>query len=280
MNGQSDIAIARSARELLRRYPDGMTPRQLVRNLLRSKVSSSPLARGIVAELLSGRPEFEELDGRWFLADSESPVVDDARFVVVDVETTGCLAAGNRIIEIAAFVVVGGRIAEGISTLINPGHPIPPEITHLTGITDAHVEDAPLAAEVMPELLDFISDAVFTAHSAGFDLGFINGELALCGLPPIKNEILCTVKLARRAFPGFNSYGLDSLVAGLGLHLDTAERHRARGDAAITAELLLLCIDRLKQSGVGTLEQALRFTAMPVKSARGIIEKSLQSHLE
>jgi len=258
-------AMIFAARDLLRAHPDGLTPKRLVRSLMRLKNTPDPIAEKLAAGLLGGLPEFEFTGERWQLACPEPVRLDTVPFVVVDVETTGGRPGYNRLIEVAAFRVIGGRITAGMTRLINPGRPIPLQISYLTGIYDVHVADAPPAEEVMPGFFEFLGDGIFVAHSARFDFGFLNAEAALCGLPFMRNETLCTVKLARRAFPGERSYGLDRMIEKFSIEIDPRERHRGHGDAWAAAKLLILCLERLAPAGITTLDHLLRFTAMPPK---------------
>ena len=86
--------------------------------------------------------------------------LDEATFVVTDTETTGVRAGDDRIIELAAVKVRGGTIIDRFTRLINPERHIPGRITRYTGITDAAVFDAPTAAQVLPDYLDFLGDGV------------------------------------------------------------------------------------------------------------------------
>jgi DNA polymerase III epsilon subunit family exonuclease len=257
--------LVADARDMLRAHPEGLTSKKIARKLLHLKSAPDKLADALIKELLGGREEFECDGVHWRLAARNPVDLNDVPFVVVDIETTGGHSETNRVIEVAAFRVYGGRIVAGMTKLINPGRPIPLQISYLTGIYDVHVAEAPAAYEVMPGFLDFLGDSIFVAHSARFDFGFLNSESARCGLPPICNETVCTVKLARRVFPGEVSYGLSRMIERFSIEIDPRERHRGHGDAWATAKLLLLCLDRLRGAGVTTLDELLTVLAMPPK---------------
>ncbi|MFA6449456.1 MAG: exonuclease domain-containing protein [bacterium] len=258
-------------RDMLRAYPEGLTAKRIARKLLHLANAPGPIANVLVSEILGDRPEFEFRENKWHLSPRDAVSLDAAEFVVVDVETTGGRPTNNRVIELAAFRVSAGRISESMTTLINPRQLIPFDITCLTGIRNEHVADAPFAEEVMPGFMNFLGDAVFVAHCARFDFGFLNAEAARCGLPPICNEVVCTVKLARRSFPGENSYGLDRMIERFSIEIDPKERHRGHGDAWAASKLLLLCLDRLREAGSGTLDELLTVVAMPPKRAAKIL---------
>ena len=153
----------------------------------------------------------------------------------VDLETTGMHAEGDRITEVAIVRVdldpAGGppRVTEW-SSLVDPGVPIPPVIQVLTGITDAMVAGAPAFADVAGHIEAHLDGAVFIAHNARFDHGFLKHAFARINRP-ITTRALCTVRLSRRLYPDAQGHGLDALVARHGL-TNTA-RHRALGDARV-----------------------------------------------
>jgi DNA polymerase III subunit epsilon len=185
-------------------------------------------------------------------------LLDEVPFVVTDTETTGTQAASGRIIEIGAVRVQGGEIVDTFAELINPGRAIPRFITDLTGITTAMVYGRPTAEEVLPGYLAFLSDGVFAAHNLSFDLGFINAELRRGGLDELKSGTVCTLRLARRLLPGLRSKGLSSLADFFGLKFNG--RHRALGDAEVTARILIAFLERLRRDhGVSTLAELFLF---------------------
>lgn len=159
--------------------------------------------------------------------------------VMLDFETTGLSpAAGDRITEVAALRIVNGEIAERFVSLVNCNVRISSFITQLTGITQAMVNAAPPASEVVPELLRFIGSDALSAHNASFDAKFLLAESRLLGLAPQHEHLICSLKLSRRIFPGLRSYQLGALASGLGIRFRSAA-HRAEADAEVSAQLLL-----------------------------------------
>jgi len=151
----------------------------------------------------------------------------------VDLETTGTRAAGDRVTEVGIVRVEadpdGGppRVREWAS-LVDPGEPIPPVIQAITGITDAMVRGAPLFGSVAGAIAHQLEGAVFVAHNARFDFGFLKHEFARAGRD-FTAKVLCTVRLSRRLFPEERAHGLDAVIERHAL--DVPERHRALGDA-------------------------------------------------
>lgn len=156
-------------------------------------------------------------------------------YSIIDIETTGGHASGNRIIEIAIYNFDGENIVDSYHTLINPERRIPPFITSLTGISDEMLVDAPVFRDVAKEILSFTQDSIFVAHNVNFDYTFVKKELAAIDIP-FNRPKLCTVRLSRKIFPGLPSYSLGNLCGSLSI--DIQDRHRATGDAAATTQLL------------------------------------------
>ena len=123
----------------------------------------------------------------------------------VDLETTGTAPGADAITEIGIVRVAADpgdaslAVAEW-STLVNPGVPIPPAIQALTGITDAMVRDAPSFEAIADEVAARTAGAVFVAHNARFDYGFLKHAFARLNRA-FTARVLCTVKLSRRLCP-------------------------------------------------------------------------------
>ncbi|WP_313706296.1 3'-5' exonuclease [Massilia sp.] len=159
--------------------------------------------------------------------------------VMLDFETTGLSPAmGDRITEVAALRIEGGRITERYVSLVNCGVRIPSFITGLTGITQEMVDTAPPASRVVPELLDFIGADTLSAHNASFDEKFLLAESARLDRACAHAALVCSLKLSRRVFPGMASYKLGQLSRQLGIAFRSAA-HRAEADAEVAAEVLI-----------------------------------------
>ena len=154
----------------------------------------------------------------------------------VDLETTGTGAADDAITEIGIVRVEADPAGESPpavsewSTLVHPGVPIPPAIQALTGITDAMVRNAPPFSAIADEVAARIAGALFVAHNARFDYGFLKHAFAREGRA-FTARALCTVKLSRRLFPLAERHNLDSVIERHALPRDG--RHRALGDARV-----------------------------------------------
>ncbi len=173
----------------------------------------------------------------------------DHTWVVVDVETTGGRPAGDdRITEFAAVVVAGAQVTDEFSALVHPGRPIPSWITHLTGIDDRMVAHAPSFGDIAPAVASLLARGTFVAHNASFDWGFVSSELARSGVAVDDAPRVCTVRLARRLLRELPRRNLDAVCQHYGITIEA--RHRALGDAAATARVLLHLLDDLGRLGV------------------------------
>jgi DNA polymerase-3 subunit epsilon len=148
----------------------------------------------------------------------------------VDLETTGTAAGADRVTEVGIVRIdEGARVSEW-SSLVNPECSIPAAIQALTGISNAMVAAAPTFRQIADDVAAQVGGAVFVAHNARFDYGFLKHEFARLGRS-FTAKVLCTVKLSRRLYPDAGRHNLDAVIARHSLA--AADRHRALGDARI-----------------------------------------------
>jgi len=178
--------------------------------------------------------------------------LDSETYVVFDLETTGFSPVHNRIIEIGAVKVGGGKIIERFSTFVNPEVPIPYRIEKLTGINDGMVMDARTITAILPEFLEFCEGCVLVAHNAGFDMGFILENAKREGLTADFTYI-DTVGISRMLLTDQSKHTLDAVAKRLGVSLEN--HHRAVDDAEATAEIFLKFLPMLLEKGADTLEK-------------------------
>ncbi|MFC0100097.1 DEDD exonuclease domain-containing protein [Micromonospora marina] len=180
-------------------------------------------------------------------------------FVVVDLETTGGTPDGGGITEIGAVKVRGGEELGVLATLVNPGVPIPPFITVLTGITQAMLLPAPPIEQVLPSFLEFVSDAVLVAHNAPYDVGFLKAACAKHGYRWPNPRVLDTAALARRVLT--RDEVPNRKLGTLAAYFRTATQptHRALDDAKATVDVLHGLIGRLGGHRVDTVGEAIEF---------------------
>jgi len=101
-----------------------------------------------------------------------------AKLAIVDTETTGTSFSHDRIIEIGIVIVENGKIIEKYQTLLNPERYIPEFISEITGIREKDLENAPTFAQIKDEVALLLKGAIFVAHNARFDKGFLKAEFA------------------------------------------------------------------------------------------------------
>jgi DNA polymerase III epsilon subunit family exonuclease len=178
-------------------------------------------------------------------------------FVVFDLETTGCSTPPCRIIEIGAYRVRGGKVADEFQTLIDPETPIPYFIMNLTGITNDMIYGAPKFADVAHDLLNFIGDSVLVAHNSGFDMRFLNVEIGrLFKGYRVANPCLCTVQLSRKLLPDIRNHKLKTVAEHYSI--DLTNHHRASADAYATAHIFVNLLAKLSDNGVNDLAAVRR----------------------
>jgi DNA polymerase III epsilon subunit family exonuclease len=181
--------------------------------------------------------------------------VTETTFVAFDFETTGLYPSRDRIIEFGAVKFRDRAEIDTFDALVNPGIPIPVEAGDVSRITDEMVQDKPPIGEVLPQFVDFVSDAVLVAHNAEFDMGFLRTALQETGLGDIRNNLIDTQILAQRAFPRQKSYSLQNLVQEL--QLTGGNAHRALDDSRMCMRLFHACAEELSFMGEITLEEVL-----------------------
>jgi DNA polymerase III epsilon subunit family exonuclease len=188
-----------------------------------------------------------------------SRLLKDLDFVVVDVEATGAKTPPNRLIELGAYRIRGGRIVDKFMSLVNPEIPIPRFVATLTGISNEMVKRAPVFADLAPLWLDFVSDSVLVAHNAPFDTSFLNHEISrVYPGNRMVNPHLCTVRLSRRAMPELLNHRLDTIANHFSIPI--VSRHRAGSDALATAEIFLILLTELEEThGIKDLAGARNF---------------------
>lgn len=163
------------------------------------------------------------------------------REIVFDTETTGLdPKTGDRLVEIGCVELMG-RIPTGetFHAYYNPQRDMPAAAEEVHGLSAAFLADKPLFADGADALLEFLGDAPLVAHNAGFDFGFLNNELALCGRTPIALErMVDTVAIARKKHPGAKA-SLDALCTRYGIDRSHRVKHGALLDAELLAQVYL-----------------------------------------
>jgi DNA polymerase III epsilon subunit family exonuclease len=190
--------------------------------------------------------------------------LERASFVVVDLETTGLRPGSSRICEIGAVRVRELELEEDFELLVDPGVPLGPTISALTGLRDADLRGSPHPAIAVRRFLEFAGDAVLVAHNARFDLSFLDRETERLTGARLAGPVVDTVGLARRLLAGRTQRaGLSSLAQFFGTAAQPC--HRALPDAQATAEILIQLIGLAQERGALTVADLVDLAAPRVR---------------
>ncbi|HET7923179.1 MAG TPA: DNA polymerase III subunit epsilon [Gammaproteobacteria bacterium] len=166
------------------------------------------------------------------------------RQVVLDTETTGLeTTEGHRIIEIGCVELIDRRVSGRTwHQYINPERDVEQGALDVHGISNEMLVNKPRFAEIADEFLKFVVGSELIIHNAGFDIGFINHELALLGASESditqQCAVLDTLTLARRMHPGQKN-SLDALCKRYNIDNSGRQLHGALLDARILADVYL-----------------------------------------
>jgi DNA polymerase III subunit epsilon len=257
--------------ELVEERRGAVSAEEAARVLFALRQAPEGLARSLLEDVVAGDSRLAWRGGAVTLAGepgADSPL-ELARFVVVDLETTGLRAGQAKICEIGA-VRIEGLVPTGIfETLVHPGRPLPLLVSSLTGIVDADLRDAPASGPAVRKFLSFAGDAVLVAHNARFDLAFLDREVERLTGRRVAATVIDTVGLARRLLAGrFARASLASLSYFFGTSVQPC--HRALPDAQATAEILVALIGLAQERGAETVAD---LSALSAPKARQVYAK-------
>ena len=212
------------------------------------------------------------------------------REIVFDTETTGFEPSdGHRIVEIGCVELIDHfPTGKTFQAYLNPERDVPIESQRVHGLSNEFLADKPFFAAVVEEFLAFIGEAPLVIHNAGFDIKFINAELARLERAPISlARTIDTIEIAKRKVPGAR-YSLDELCKRFGVDLTARSKHGALLDADLTAQIYLELIGgRQRGLALAPVEIAAeaedafsgRARPRPEKLAPRISETEIAAHL-
>lgn len=157
-------------------------------------------------------------------------------YTVVDTETTGLDPQADRLIEIAAIRVRAGKEVARFETLVKPGCKLSKAIVDLTGITDGELTNAPEPQDALQQFIDFLKDDIIVAHNANFDVNFLYDSMQHCGMKPLENNFVDTMRLAKCIRPDLSNYKLATLAKAY--RIAQPKAHRALADCETTMAVL------------------------------------------
>ena len=162
--------------------------------------------------------------------------LDDATYVVFDIETTGFSIDFCEIIEIGAVKLQNGMIVDSFSEFVKPTRKISEFITELTDITNEMVADSDIIENVIKRFKDFIEGSVLVAHNAKFDTGFIYATMKKYGIFEKEYPCIDTLELAHVLYGDtLKKFNLGQLAKSL--KVDVEQLHRAIHDARTTTNV-------------------------------------------
>ena len=225
---------------------------------------SDGLAASLIEEVIAGDSRVTCTGGAVSLtAPRDDPLLEDAVFVVFDLETTGLSSARDQICELGAVRVRALELADSFQSLVDPRVALPEPIARLTGLREEELRGAPGIGHVLERFLAFAGDDLLVAHNARFDQRFLEQQLLVRHGRRLSEPPLCTAALARRLLEGRRRrVGLASLANFFGV--GTEPCHRALPDAEATAEILVHLIGLAQEIGARRLSD-LRALAAPRK---------------
>lgn len=157
-------------------------------------------------------------------------------YTVVDTETTGLDPQADRLIEIAAIRVRAGKEVARFETLVKPGRKLSKAIVDLTGITDGELTNAPEPQDALQQFMEFLKDDIIVAHNANFDVNFLYDSMQRCGMKPLENNFVDTMRLAKCIRPDLSNYKLATLAKAY--RIAQPKAHRALADCGTTMAVL------------------------------------------
>jgi DNA polymerase III subunit epsilon len=173
--------------------------------------------------------------------------LSNCRFAFLDLETTGLSPwFGDRVCEVGIVQTVGKRIKGTYQQLVNPERPLSLAAASTNGLSDVDLRDAPVFAEIAPDVEARLRGAVIVCHNARFDLQFLDSEFRRLGAEIVAPNLIDTLLVAREHFD-FSSYTLASVAENF--NIQNPDAHRALADALTMKGVFFAMMDALKPLG-------------------------------
>jgi DNA polymerase III subunit epsilon len=177
----------------------------------------------------------------------------EARFVAVDVETTGLDPSRDEVVSFAAVPIEGGRvIARGtVRGLVRPGSPPPGGSIEIHGLRAADLAAAPPSEQALAPLAAALRGRIPVAHAAWVERSFLRPRGV--GMPRriLDTAVLWRALCLERGEGDPGTLALSDIAARLGLPAHRS--HDAEGDALTTAQAFLALATHLESHGRGTV---------------------------
>ncbi|MGH3133655.1 MAG: exonuclease domain-containing protein, partial [Gaiellaceae bacterium] len=248
--------------ELVQARRGAVAAEEAARVLFALERAPAALAHSLLADVVQGDARLTWLGTRVGLDGEPSggTPIEEAEFVVFDLETTGLSASRCRICEIGAVRVRSLAVEDTFETLVDPGTALPSYVAGLTGISDADLRRAPRSELAVRRFLSFAGDAPLVAHNARFDLAFLEHEVDRLTHRRVAAPIVDTVWLARKLLQRRSGrFSLAHLAHFFGT--STEPCHRALPDALATAEILIGLLGLAQERGARTVADVIALAA-------------------
>jgi DNA polymerase-3 subunit epsilon len=166
-----------------------------------------------------------------------------SRQIVLDTETTGLSAEnGDRVIELGCVELFNRKLTgNDLHIYFNPERESHEDALKVHGLTTDFLRDKPKFATLGNDIVEYLRDAELIIHNAAFDVGFLNKELELAGLPPLRSfvgDVTDTLAMAKTVYPGKRN-SLDALCDRFGVDRSNRTFHGAKLDAQLLADVYI-----------------------------------------
>lgn len=194
-----------------------------------------------------------------------------ARFCVLDVETTGLDPAKDEIISFGSVPIDEARIrpAGAVNFLVKPRCSVDPKSVKVHNIRNCDLQDQPYLQDRVQDIEAVAEGRFLVAHSAWLDGAFL-AKVAKNRASALLSPMIDTARLAKRCLEcpptGRADISLEYALTLLGLPVHAP--HTALGDAMTTAQLFLALAHRLSRDKVVSVADLLRLSQHPTSSWR------------
>ena len=188
--------------------------------------------------------------------------------IVLDTETTGIsVSEGHRIVEIGCIELDNLIPTKNkFHCYLNPERKVSEKALEVHGYTDEFLSDKKKFGQIVNDFLDFIEGKRLIIHNAEFDISHLNNELKILGKNPLKNEVIDTLALARKKFPG-SSVSLDALCKKYSIDNSLRTQHNALIDCDLLSKVYINLIDQK--------EPKLDFNKQEIDNKKDLTEKKI-----
>jgi DNA polymerase III subunit epsilon len=162
--------------------------------------------------------------------------IEELKFCIIDLETTGGHHLYDKIIEVGLVHLDGTDLIDKKNWIVNPEIPIPEYVQKLTSLTHEVVKDGKKIEECIDEIMDFIGDRILVAHNSSFDIPFLNSVLRRLGRTELPNRSICTHLMTKYLIPGLLNTNLQYMCRIF--NIPQGHAHRALDDALAAGHLL------------------------------------------